>query len=297
MFNKALICLEFDSDFPEVGTCLGGLLNLGVKECLVIQFLSYSEAFNASFSYTTDHLQQNVEKMRLALEKSGFTADAKTLAGRSPREVYRLAQEQGCDLVVVEGRFDSLSGEMLAGGIAASVIHNQTLPTLVLRVEVSKDQGAPCASMKLCNFKGHVLFPTDFSQNADIAFATLEKLAERGLSRVTLVHVMDKVRLEPHLTDRIEEFKAHDKQRLQLFEERLRKKGVATVDLQIRYGIPTVEILEAVREADPTLIVMGSQGRGFVTELFLGSISHNIVRQSKTPILLVPLPGHKSADR
>lgn len=293
MFKKALICMEFNSDFPEVGTCLSGLLNLGVKECLVVQFLSYSEAVNASFSYSTDDLKKNVEKMRLALEKAGFAAEAKTLAGRSPREVYRVAQEQGCDLVVVEARFDSLSGEMLAGGIAASVIHNQTLPTLVLRVEVSEEQGTPCARIKLCNFKGHALFPTDFSQNADIAFAELEKLAERGLSRVTLVHVMDKVRLEPHLKDRIEEFTAIDRQRLKDLEEKLRKKGVSAVDVQIRYGNPTVEILNAVREIDPALIVMGSQGRGFVAELFLGSISHNLVRQSKTPILLIPLPGHK----
>jgi len=32
MFKKALICMEFDSDFPELGTCLSGLLNLGVYE-------------------------------------------------------------------------------------------------------------------------------------------------------------------------------------------------------------------------------------------------------------------------
>jgi nucleotide-binding universal stress UspA family protein len=77
-------------------------------------------------------------------------------------------------------------------------------------------------------------------------------------------------------------------------EERLRKKGASAVDVKIRYGNPTVEILHAVRETNPALIVMGSQGRGFVSELFLGSVSHNVVRQSKTPILLVPLPGHKT---
>lgn len=293
MFKKALICMEFDSDFPELGTCLSGLLNLGVKECLVIQFLSYSEVFNASFSYTTDYLKQNVEKMRLSLENAGFAAEAKTLAGKSPRQVYQLAQEQDCDLVIVEGRFDSLTGEMLAGGIAASVIHNQTLPTLVLRVGFSQEQGAPCLRITLCNFTGRALFPTDFSQNADIAFAELEKLAEHGLSQVTLVHVIDKVRFEPHLSDRIDEFKVLYRQRLKNLEERLQGKGVRNTDIQIRYGNPSVEILNAVRETDPALIVMGTQGRGFVSELFLGSVSHNIVRHSKTPILLIPLPGHK----
>lgn len=102
-----------------------------------------------------------------------------------------------------------------------------------------------------------------------------------------------KARFEPHLSDRIDEFKVLYRQRLKNLEERLQKKGVRNTDIQIRYGNPSVEILNAVRETDPALIVMGTQGRGFVNELFLGSVSHNIVRHSKTPILLIPLPGHK----
>lgn len=290
MFKKALICMEFGSDSPEVGTCLNGLLNLGVRECLVVQFLSFSEAMNASFSYGTDQLQQNVEKMRLVLEKAGFAAEAKTITGKSPHEVYRLAQEFGCDLVVVECHFDSLTGEMLAGGITASVIHYQTLPTLVVRVGVSFAQGGKCMQGKPCDFTGHALFPTDFSENADHAFTCLEELAGQGLRRVTLVHVQDQVRIEPYLSERLDEFNAMDRERLKALEERLRMKGVTAVETRLCYGNPTVEILKAVSESDPSLIVMGSQGRGFVRELFLGSVSHNMVRLAATPLLLIPRP-------
>jgi nucleotide-binding universal stress UspA family protein len=293
MFKKALICMEFGSDSPEVGTCLNGLLNLGVRECLVVQFLSFSEAVNASFAYSTDHLQQNVEKMRLVLEKAGFAAEAKTITGKSPHEVYRLAQEFDCDLVVVECHFDSLSGEMLAGGITASVIHYQTLPTLVVRVEVSVAQGGKCMQGMPCDFTSHALFPTDFSENADHAFTSLEELAMRGMKRVTLVHVQDKVRIEPYLSERLDEFNAMDRERLKALEERLRMKGVTAVETRLSYGNPTVEIFKAVSESDPSLVVMGSQGRGFVTELFLGSVSHNMVRLSRVPLLLIPLPRHK----
>jgi len=34
--------------------------------------------------------------------------------------------------------------------------------------------------------------------------------------------------------------------------------------------------------------VMGSQGRGFVSESFLGSVSHQVARRSPAPVLLIP---------
>ena len=50
----------------------------------------------------------------------------------------------------------------------------------------------------------------------------------------------------------------------------------------------TAVILEAVRSLDISLIVMGTQGRGFLAELFLGSVAHNISRVADCPMLLIP---------
>jgi nucleotide-binding universal stress UspA family protein len=290
MFNKALICMESGSHSPELATCVSGLLNLGIKECLVTQFLTYSEAVAASFTLAEVELQQYVEGLRQQLQEAGFVAEAKTVSGTSHREAYRLAEEHGCDLVVVECRYDTVAGEMLAGGVAASVIHHLTVPTLVVRVEVSDAHGGKRLSGKPCDFTGHALFPTDFSENADHAFAYLEELASNGLKRVTLLHVQDNVRIDPHLRDRLDEFNALDRERLNNLEARLRKKGATTVETRLSYGNPSVELLNAVRDTDPSFVVMGSQGRGFVTELFLGSVSHNMVRLSPVPILLIPRP-------
>ena len=293
MFNKALICMESGSHSPELATCISGLLNLGVKECLVTQLLSRNEAVAASLSIADVELQQYVEGLRKQLQEAGFTAEAKTATGISYREAYRIAQEHGCDLVVVECRYDTIAGEILAGGIAASIVHHLTLPTLVVRMDASDTKGGKCVPGKPCVFIGHAFFPTDFSENADRAFTYLEELAKHGLKRVTLVHVQDKVRIEPHLRERLDEFNAIDSDRLQALEDRLRNKGVAGVESRISYGNPTVEILNAVRDSDPSMVVMGSQGRGFVKDLFLGSVSHNMVRRSHVPLLLIPLETRK----
>lgn len=288
MFKKALICMESGSHSPELATCIGGLLDLGVKECLVTQFLTYSEAVSASLSIAEAELQQYVEGLRRQLQEAGFVAEAKTTTGISYREAYRLAWMNGCDMVVVECRYDTKAGEMLGGGIAASVIHHLALPTLLVRMDVSRTGGGKCPTGKPCDFTGHALYPTDFSEGADRAFVCLEELAARGLRQVTLMHVQEKSRIYPHLMDKINEFNDIDTERLKYLEERLRKKGVTSVETRLAFGNPSVEILKAVRNMDPSLVVMGSQGRGFVSELFMGSVSHNLARLSPAPLLLIP---------
>ena len=56
----------------------------------------------------------------------------------------------------------------------------------------------------------------------------------------------------------------------------------------LRYGSPAAEILKAVSEQSAQIVIMGSQGRGFVNESLLGSVSHNIARRSPVPVLLIP---------
>jgi nucleotide-binding universal stress UspA family protein len=72
-----------------------------------------------------------------------------------------------------------------------------------------------------------VLFPTDFSENADHAFAYVEKLAAEGARRVTLLHVQGRARIDPYLMHRLEEFDQIDLARPEEMRKRLPKAGGA----------------------------------------------------------------------
>ncbi len=290
MFRKMLICMESGSDCQELATCISGLQDLGVRKCLVTRFLTYNEVVAASFTLAEEELRYSVEELRRQLQEAGFAAEAKTVPGRSYHQAYRLAEEHDCDLVIVECRYDTKIGEILAGGMASSLIHHQTLPTLLVRMEVVDVAGVKCVRGNPCEFTGHALFPTDFSPNADHAFTYLEELASRGLKWVTLMHVQDSARIDPHLSGKLAEFNAIDRERLKNLEARLVDRGVTSVDILISHGNPSVEILVAVRDIKPSLTVMGSQGRGLVRDLFLGSVSHNMARLAPVPLLLIPMP-------
>ena len=81
--------------------------------------------------------------------------------------------------------------------------------------------------------------------------------------------------------------KLHISQKIVL-KEMLEKEGKAQVETVVKYGSPSLEILRLVEDAEVKLVVMGSQGRGYVKEFFLGSVSQNIARLSPSSVLLIP---------
>jgi nucleotide-binding universal stress UspA family protein len=56
------------------------------------------------------------------------------------------------------------------------------------------------------------------------------------------------------------------------------------------------EILEALREGNFSLVVMGAQGKGLFSEIFLGSVAYNIARLAPCPVLLIPRAQEMKKD-
>jgi nucleotide-binding universal stress UspA family protein len=55
----------------------------------------------------------------------------------------------------------------------------------------------------------------------------------------------------------------------------------------LRTGDPATEILRAIDELDPALVVMGTHGRKGLAHLLLGSVTEKVVRSSPAPVLTV----------
>jgi hypothetical protein len=114
--------------------------------------------------------------------------------------------------------FNDAASEML-GGVAYGVINRSTRPVLVVPIEKARGEENICKPVARIDFGLHILFPTDFSQMDDKAFTYVEQLVAMGVSKVTLVHVQDRTRLEKHLKSRLEEFNAQDRMRLENLPE------------------------------------------------------------------------------
>ncbi len=288
MFKHFIVATDLSPASFAVVNCLGALRACGAEQCLLLQSLTYREAASTALSYHTEPIEGMLKEQKEFLEKEGFAVEARIVVGSPKQEVTRIASEEDYSLIVVGAQGHSLVAERLLGGVAYGIIHNTKKPVLVVPVENKPGEEDACEPVSRRGFNDHVLFATDFSEIADNAFTFVEQLVANGARKVTLVHVQDKVKLEKHLKERLEEFNRIDHGRLEELKERLLKKGGPYIEIEIRYGKPFEEITRLVREHNVQLVVMGTQGRSFAGELFLGSVSHNVARSSVAPVLLIP---------
>ncbi|MEO6798051.1 MAG: universal stress protein [Candidatus Dormibacter sp.] len=72
-------------------------------------------------------------------------------------------------------------------------------------------------------------------------------------------------------------------------------KATVPADLSVQAnlveGHPTQVILEAVQSGAHDLVAIGSRGRGGISALLLGSVSHSLIQHSPVPVLVVHLPA------
>jgi nucleotide-binding universal stress UspA family protein len=134
----------------------------------------------------------------------------------------------------------------------------------------------------------HLLFPTDFSEIAAEALLLLELLAPKGVARITLLHALEVHMVELYGSGLRVAAEGPEYNSLEILKNRLEAAGAPQVQTRVVPGHPVSVIREAAGRLDVSLIVMGTQGRGFLEELFLGGVAHNISRVADCPVLLVP---------
>jgi nucleotide-binding universal stress UspA family protein len=287
MFTTIVVATDLSAASDRVIACLPGLKPLGAKRVHLVHALGLRHLDTVKYELAR-FVEPRLLQQEAALQVEGFETSVEIAAGIPELEVNRIAHERHASLIALGSHGATLAREVLVGGVALAILHRAVLPVLVLRLRLTEDNKLVKCDALCADFSRHILYPTDFSDTAERAFGYLEKMVESGAKRVTLLHVQDKARISPHLTHKLEEFNRIDTERLHRHCEALRKLGATEVNIELPYGSPIQEILRVARERGVSEIVMGSQGRGFIAEVFLGSVSHQVARHAPVPVLFVP---------
>jgi nucleotide-binding universal stress UspA family protein len=132
-----------------------------------------------------------------------------------------------------------------------------------------------------------ILVCYDGSPESERALERVAEVASAVPSEVTVVSAAEPIYRQAPYTgyaDPAEE-EAH-RRLLDDATKRLAGYGV-TAATMAPAGEPVVAILEAARETDADLIVVGSRHRGIVERLLLGSVSGELVVQASSDVLVV----------
>lgn len=136
----------------------------------------------------------------------------------------------------------------------------------------------------------HILVPTDFSGPAREATDYALELARAFGASITLFHVIeDPVVYVPALGG----YTPQPKDFEEFSDAALAEWVVAedapelTIHREWKHGHPVSSILDYATEHSCDMIVMGTQGRGALSHLLIGSVAERIVRKAKCPVLTV----------
>ncbi|AFG36376.1 universal stress protein [Spirochaeta africana] len=288
MFSRVVLATDLS---PASQSLVDGALclkDLGVQEIVLLHCFGAAEAASFTFAEGDRAFEEILERQGERLREQGFSVSVETLTGSPQHGVQKIAQEHDAGLIVIGSHGHAIRHGLHLGGRAWGIIHHAVRPVLVLRLQPHGEAEVrlkDCARRRLTE---KLLMATDFSANADRAIPYAENLIAEGATEVYLAHIQDQMMIDPHLLDRREEFSAIDQERLDVLQKRLRLAGAEVVQTELGYGKPSMELIRLAESLQPSLLVMGTQGKGLVQELLLGSVSHTVTSHVECPVLLVP---------
>lgn len=134
-----------------------------------------------------------------------------------------------------------------------------------------------------------VLLPTDFSRHADKLLEFVPDLQLLGMKELVLLHVINPMKAARWITvdeGIVEKARAEAKASLEGAARHVRHAFGATASARLEIGVIYQEILRVSREEKVSLILMGSHGHGYVKKALLGSVTQNVLRLTKTPLVI-----------
>jgi nucleotide-binding universal stress UspA family protein len=143
---------------------------------------------------------------------------------------------------------------------------------------------------------GKILFPTDFSENADHALKFAIDLAQRLNSELVLTHVYDVALMAPNdmftsrdasMTQTAGEMERTIKMHLNKTIEEKVGDQVSTSILVLKGSVPE-EIASYCNTHEITYVVLGTQGATGLKAALMGSITSAVIRQVECPVLAIP---------
>ncbi len=309
MIKHAILGTDFSKAVAAIIDQSGIFKTLGIEKISLIHVLNLRDMITVE-QFTIEGLEKKLDDQRKLLSEKGFEVSAELIYGIPYIELAKKREELGAGLTII-GSHGRTSSSSTIGGTIADILQNMKAPVLVFPLKKKKsetdefpgknlyqyehimqqlEKQEPDWELKSDKINDHVLLPTDFSDFSEEAFQLIKKQQVK-IPKLTLLHVQDEVKIGAHLEHKLEEFNAIDTARLTRLKNAFQTAHPETeINIDIKYGKPTQVILNYVKENNVSLTIIGSQGRGFFEDIFIGSVSHQVARKADSNILIVPIP-------
>jgi len=238
-----------------------------------------------------DYIEWVKEEMKNTygdLLKDSENVEIEAAVGIPHREILRMARKNDVDLIIMGAhtRQEDIGAtryRSVVGSTMQKVAKSARCPVVII--------SRPCTTCwKLFS---NIVFGTDFSKAADSAFLFASKLAKEVGAKLHMFHACDitstsagQVLGQEEIEQLIENARLKMKKRYAA-----KMNGYDNYDIEVREGVPYIEILKFAREKMGDLIVMAHHTREVdPEEAVLGGTVEQVVLRSACPVASVNHP-------
>lgn len=143
-----------------------------------------------------------------------------------------------------------------------------------------------------------ILVPVDFSEHSEAALVRASEFAQMMQASLVVLHVVhDPGEMPGYYAKLIKKKRSMRMQDIaaEAFQDFIENVSEANpqlaalreADLLMVIGLPVTRILEVVKQLNPVMVVMGSQGRTGLKNLVMGSKAAQIVQLCPVPVTIV----------
>lgn len=287
MYNKAVICTDLTSESDALVGSAVCLRSFGVREVVLTHV---TDVFNRDPKTLDGKDEAAFARQIDLLESEDFRVRVEAPLGHPAFSLREVSKNHKASVIVVGAHGSGMFGAPFAGSISSDLLVLSETPVFVAALDAKGNGEFPDPD---CALMSHVLYATDFSETADCAFDSAMTMVGLGASKFTLLHVQDVERIKGQ-GRAVEEFDRRDTIRLERYRDRLATAGASEVDVTLVHGSPAEELAARAAGGDFSLMIIGSRGRSERADSVLGGVSDRAVRETRTPMLIVPASEESS---
>ena len=238
-----------------------------------------------------DYIEWVKEEMKNTygdLLKDSESVEIEAAVGIPHREILRMARKKDVDLIIMGAhtRQEDIGAtryRSVVGSTMQKVAKSARCPVVIV--------SRPCTTC--WRLFSNIVFGTDFSKASDSAFMFASKLANEVGAKLHMFHACDitsnsagQVLGQEEIEQLIENARLKMKKRYAA-----KMNGYDNYDIEVREGVPYIEILKFAREKIGDLIVMAHHTREVdPEEAVLGGTVEQVVLRSACPVASVNHP-------
>jgi nucleotide-binding universal stress UspA family protein len=272
LFNRVLLPVDLSEVSSDQLDCALQLKGYGMEELVILYVMTLEPEIPPEDDIALENL---VKRAR----SSGVLVKLVVEKGKVSSNILAVAEKERCSLIVMASSGKTKATELMVGSVSLEVVRKAKVPVLVGKFFIG---GKRRTASEYGPLLDSVLISVDLTSATKSVLEVFKKIDGVGCQKAVLFHVVPSSKYSVEDNARFQEVKK------ELAEWKKTHKGKCDLDTHLHYGSPGYNIIEAAREFDSTLIVMGNVGKGLLHSMTLGSVSDEVLRKSTIHVLIVP---------